>query len=121
MRHAKCLAGRRLDEVAAQRLARRERHGMHQDVERIPAGLQMRETALDLRIARDIHGEGDVGPEFLRERHHAVGHPFDMRERELRALAMHGLRDTPGDGAIRREPDDERALALQKTHSPPES
>ena len=42
-------------------------------------------------------------PSDLGERHDALGHAFDVRERELRALAMHGLRDAPGDGAIGRE------------------
>src|SRR5437868_14334392 len=40
----------------------------------------------------------------------------DIGEGELSPLAMHRLRDAPGDRAIGRHPYDERALAGQKSH-----
>ena len=41
-----------------------------------------------------------------------------IAERELGAFAPHGLRDSPRDRAIAREPDDDRALACEETHQP---
>ena len=39
-----------------------------------------------------------------------------VREGELRALPMHRLRDAPRDRAVGRNPDDEGALAGEKSH-----
>jgi hypothetical protein len=89
---------------------------MHQDVEMIPARFQRGETAGDVLVQPDIHGERDVRAQFPGERHDAVGHALDVRERQFRALAVHGLGDAPGDGPIRGQPDDQRALAGQKSH-----
>ena len=41
----------------------------------------------------------------------------DVGEGELRPLAMHRLRDAPGDRAIGGDAHDERALAGEKSHS----
>ena len=86
----------------------------------IPTLLQMLEAARDVLIGRDVHGEGDVRSQLLGERADAIGHPLDVGKGQRRALTVHGLRDAPGDGAIRREPHDEGALAVQKTHRFPQ-
>ena len=71
---------------------------------------------VDVLVGGDVHDEGDVRVQLLGERHDALGHAFDVREGELRPLAMHCLGDPPGNGTVGGKPDDQRALALQKTH-----
>ena len=85
---------------------------MHQDVVGLPACFQVREAARDTLVGGDIHLEGDIRAQLLCEREHAIGHSLDVRERQLRALAVHGPGDAPGDGTIRREPHDQGALAV---------
>ncbi len=111
MRHAEPLAGGGLDEAAGEGLARRKRHGMHQDVEGLPVGLQMREPLGNLLIGCHVHDEGQLRPQLLGERHDAVRHALDMREGEFGALAVHGLRDAPGDGPVGGKANDQRAFA----------
>ncbi len=63
------LAAGGIDEVSGQCLARREGHGMHQDVEGVPAGFQMRKPLVDLRVLRHVHDEGDIRTQLPGERH----------------------------------------------------
>ena len=90
---------------------------MHQDVEAIPMRAQLREAARDFLVAGHVHHEGDIRLELLGERDDPVGHALDVREGQRGALAMHGLRDSPGDGTVGGKADDQRAFAAQKSHA----
>src|ERR1019366_5406067 len=76
----------------------------------------MGKAALDVVVGGDVHFKGDVRIQLFCERDHALSHTFDVRERQLRALATHGLGNPPGNGTIRGKSDDQCALAVQKTH-----
>ena len=109
--------GERIQIVSLECLARRERHRVHDDVESVPPLPKRLECVLDVRIARDIAFENDV-------RVHVGGKPGDAfakplvltGERELRALSMHGARDSPGDRTIAGNAEDQGSFALQKSH-----
>ena len=75
------------------------------------------ERRVDLGVVGDVELHGEFRAERLGQRLHAILELLvDVRERELGAFAMHGLRDAPGDGTIGRDADDERALSAQETH-----
>ncbi len=71
MRDAKSLAACGGDEASGERLARRERHGMHQDVEVSPVRLKALEGGRNLSVLGDIEGQGERYAEALGEIHHA--------------------------------------------------
>ena len=103
--------------AAGERLARRERHRVHDDVELAPLALQQVERGIDLRVDRDVERHRQLRAQGVRERLDALLHlVVHVGEGELRALAMHRLGDAPGDRAVGRDADDEGALASEKSH-----
>ena len=62
VRDREVLARRRLDESAGQRLARRERDRVDEDVERRPLGAQALEGRVDLVVDADVHRHHELEP-----------------------------------------------------------
>ena len=67
MRDSERFARQAFEEVAGDRLARREADRMNEAVEFGPALAQLRKCALDLRVFRDIEVEQQIRVEFGRE------------------------------------------------------
>src|SRR5580704_12093929 len=89
---------------------------MDQNIECRPACLKKCKAFVNIRIAANVHDEGDIGSQLFGQGYDPIGHALDMRKGEFRALAMHGLGNTPRNGTIRGEAHDQRALAAQKPH-----
>jgi hypothetical protein len=90
---------------------------MHDDVEPVPAPAERVERTVDLRVGRHVARQDDIRSAFGRAFFDALLQSIvQIGERERRALAMHGFRDAPGDGALARDADDQRALTDQETH-----
>ena len=108
-------------ESATQILHRREGDRVHEDVEPIPA-------AVDLRDERgDVLGLGRVAQQdrhlvMVRQRLDEPGDVVletvvEIGEREPRALALEARRDPPGDAPLIPNANDERALSLEQPHA----
>ena len=107
----------RLQIIALERLARRERDGVHDDVESVPTLAQRLERAMDLRIVRDIAFEDDIRVGLCRQPADAWTEAFVLTgERELGALSAHRTRDPPSDRAIAGYAEYESPLAFEKRH-----
>src|SRR3569623_1684512 len=118
MRGEKTLAGRAVDIIALQLLARRIGRGMGDDVDGVPARAEFGEYVLDLAIVGEIARQHDLRAAFRRGSFHAGLQFFVLiGEGEFRAFAVHGLGDAPGDGAAARDADDQCAFALEKSHN----
>src|SRR6185295_9951710 len=117
VRDAKALARHGIEVAPVELVRRRERHGVHEDVEPVPALRKAGEERVDLAVVGNVERQREVAAELL-------GHVFDaalelvglIAEREIGALAAHGLGDAPGERAVAREADDDRALPSQKPH-----
>ena len=120
MREREALAREAVEELALQRLARREADRMHEDVEAVPAPPEFGEHRFDLRVAGHVQRQHDVGTELARRLVDAVLEPVVLvREGEAGAFAVHRLGDAPGDRAMAGDADDECALALEESHALP--
>jgi hypothetical protein len=68
-------------------------------------------------INTDIAFDGDFGIALFRHFFHAALQFFILEgKRQFRALAVHSLRNAPGDGAIARQADYQNPFALHKSH-----
>ena len=77
-----------VQEIAGQRLARRERDRMQQAVERAPLGAERGEQRVDVLVLRHVAGQHRHGPELGGDLDDAVLEVVvDVGERERRALA----------------------------------
>ena len=73
MRDAEGLARRGLDEAAANRVARREGHGVHEDVEAAPLALpSVAKPRVDLVVAGDVQLEHGARAELRGQRLDAI-------------------------------------------------
>ena len=112
MGDAETFAADRLQVVAFQFGARREGHGVDDDIQVVPVVVQVVEYGIDFLIVGDIAGYGNFRPAF-------AGHLFDpvaqlvilVGESQFGTFALHGLGDAPGDGTVAGESDDECAFA----------
>src|SRR6266513_1126626 len=120
VRHAEALAAGGLEEAPGERLTRRVRDRVHEDIELTPLASEPLEGGIALLVEGDIERHGEARPERMRERLDALFHlVVDVGEGELGTLAVHGLRDAPRDGAIGRNAYDEGTLAGEKSHDEP--
>src|SRR5882762_2166098 len=91
VRGAECLPRQAFEEIARDRLARREGDRVHQTIERVPPLPQLGEERGDLGVARDVAGEHQSASELSGHLHDAVLEALVLvGERELRALAPDG-------------------------------
>src|SRR5207237_3821075 len=113
----KALEGGRIEKGPRARLARRVGDRVHDDVELAPLALEEPERRIALTVDGHIEREREARAERVREGLDPLLHlVVEVGECELGALAVHRLGDTPGDRAIGRDPDDEGALAGEKSH-----
>src|SRR4030095_3743606 len=100
-----------VDEATLQVFALRERDGMDEDVEASPALASLREERCDLRVVLDVARPDEIGSDLRGERPDAPLERFaDEGQAERRPLTSERSRDGPGDAALVRDPEDERAL-----------
>ena len=91
---------------------------MDDDVQAVPLLAERLESTGDFIITADVTGNTESGIAF-------GGHLFDpageflvlVGKGEDGPLPVHGLCDAPGDGAVAGEADDQRAFAVQESHS----
>ena len=90
---------------------------MHDNVQPVPVFAQAGKHGLDLLVTGDIAGKHDPGIDLAGE---FLDPLFELiiliAESQFSALPVHGFGDTPGDGAIARNADNQRTFACQKTH-----
>ncbi len=111
------LAVHGIEVVALQRLAGCEGDGMHENVQSVPVFAELGECGVDLLVELHVAGHGDLGVELRGE---LLDTGFQtlvlVGERQRGPLAMHGLGDAPGNGAVPRHTDHERPFAFEKSH-----
>jgi hypothetical protein len=102
VRDLEALARQAVEEVAGDRLARREADAVHEAVELRPGGREVGEQLFDLRVVAHVAVEDQLRAEVGGEFGDAVLEALaDVAEGELGALRMAGLGDAVGDGAVR--------------------
>ena len=117
MRDGECRARKSVQEIAGERLARRERDGMQQPVEAAPFGAQRGEERGHVVVLRHVARQHRHRPEFRGDPDDALLEVVvDIGEGERRALALAGLRDAVGDRAIGQNARDQNLLAGEKAH-----
>src|SRR5262249_24505484 len=88
-----------------------------EDIESVPMLSEIGEQLVDLLVAGDVAGQDDVRAERVRCLVHARAQlVIDVGEGQLRAFAMHGVGDAPGDRTLTEDAGDQGALAVQKSH-----
>jgi len=119
VRDPEALARQTLQEVAADRLARREADRVHQPVQAVPVPGQALEGGRDLGVMGHIAVERQLRAELARELADALLEALaHVRERELGTFAPAGTRNAVGDRAVRQHAGDQDALAGQERHGP---
>ena len=112
------LAGDSVHIAARKLIARGESHRVYDAIQTGPFFAEGVEGVFDLVIAAHIHVHADVGIHFGGE---VLNHTFQavalIRERQLRALPVHGLCHAPGDGASAGGADDKNLFVLHESHS----
>src|SRR5690606_5297643 len=104
-------------ETPAEVIARRERHSMHEDIERPEAPFSFGEYSLDLLVRGDVALLHEVDPRVLGQGEHALFQHFSrVAEADRRALAQKRLGDPPRNRAFIRDAIDERILAFEYAH-----
>ena len=106
-----------VEEVAGDRLARRERDRVHEPVEAIPGLAKLAEQPLDLRVVANVALEGELGAELGCVLGNAVFEALALvAERQLGALSPARPRDAVGNRAVVQHAGDQQALAGQESH-----
>ena len=102
VRDAEVLARQAVEEVAGDRLARREADAVHEAVELAARSADRSvNSCVDLRVVAHVAVEDQLGVEFGRELGDAVLETLaDVAEGQFRALRVAGLGDAVGDGAV---------------------
>src|SRR5690606_1565488 len=111
------LPGRPVEEVARDRLARREGDGVDQSVETVPVAAELREERVDLLVVGDVAGKD-------RRRAELRGHLGDavletvvlVGEGGPRSLGRAGTGEAVGDRPVRQQAGDQDALAGEESH-----
>lgn len=117
VRDAESVPTQRVEELARERLARREGDRMHQAVESIPALRELREHRVDLGIFRHVAREHQIRAEFLRQLHHPVSHALALiGECQVGTFPARGLRHAVCDRAAADESGNENFPAGEKSH-----
>ena len=117
MRNAKVLARHAVEEVAGDRLARREADRVHQAVELAPGLAEVGEERIDLLVAADVAVEGQLGAELPGEVGSSVLETLaDIGKCKFRAFPLAGPGDAVGDGPVRQQTGDQDFFALQESH-----
>ena len=117
MRDAEAFARQPIDEIAGDRLTRRETDGVDEPVETVPRAAEVGEHRGDLVVAADVAREDQRAAELRSEAFGALPEALaDIREREFGAFTMAGPCDAVGDGTVGQDARDEDAFAGQKAH-----
>src|SRR6185369_14386513 len=106
-----------LEEVAGDRLARREPDRVDEAVERRPRRAECGEHPLDLGVVGDVAVEDQRRRELGGEFRDALLEALALiAERELGTFTVAGARDPVGDRPVGEDAADEKALAGEKSH-----
>ena len=106
-----------VQEIALDGFGRRVGNGVNEAVEAIPALAEFDEYIVDLLVAADIEGDGDVAAKLGSELLDAVFEALGLvGEGEFRAFTVAGLGDAIGDGVLGQQTGDQDFLAGEKAH-----
>jgi hypothetical protein len=113
-RHPEAFA-RRVGEAPFEVLGRREGDRVHEQVElAAPGGGDLGEDAVEIGVGAHVARRHQLRPHRGRQLAHVRLDPLALEgERELGPLVREPLRDRPGDRALVRDAQDERALARE--------
>ena len=107
MRDTEGFPGETLQQIAGQRLARRERDGVYDAIEPVPAVFEGGENGFDFRVVAYVAGKNKFGIEIRRQLLHPCLQALPgVGKSQLRSLPPHRFGDAISNRAIGKQPGD---------------